>query len=680
MKKLKIILQSNGIYYFSIILIILYILIYSSITNYKYNKISLDNYFEGRVINLSIKNNKVIMILKNKIKVKASYIKDESDNNDYYELIGKKIIINGNLNETNNNTIPNTFNYKDYLFHNHIYGVYNIDNFKIINNENFLYHLKYLINKRINGFEEKIIPYLNIFLLGDKSLLQDDILNNYHTNGIWHLFAISGMHIELFIKVFSKIIKRIKLKKLIIICFLLFFLFITNFSPSTQRVCIFYFLKNFLNHFKIQISNIKILLITAFVIIIINPFVIYNSGFQYSFLITLGIMLYSYKIKGNYLKKTYKISLIALLISLPISINNNYEINILSLFSNLLYVPFITFIIFPLTILCIIFKFLTPIYLIVISCLEISNEYLSYLKINIIIPRMSLSIIIIYYLLLFIYYKTKVKTIILFVVFLTFFNILLSKLDKSFKVYYFDVNQGDSSILISPFNRETIMIDTGGNIFNNYGSNNIIIFLKSLGINKIDSLIITHGDFDHMGWSINLVNNFKVEKVIFNCGPYNDLEKDLIKVLNRKKIPYYSCIKELKIDNNKLYFLQTKEYDNENDNSNVIYTELDGYKFMFMGDAGVTTEKEIMDKYDLQDIDILKVGHHGSRTSSSEAFINKINSKYSIISVGKNNRYGHPNKEVLDNLKKSKIYRTDQDGSVMFKIRNNNLKIETCTP
>ena len=183
-----------------------------------------------------------------------------------------------------------------------------------------------------------------------------------------------------------------------------------------------------------------------------------------------------------------------------------------------------------------------------------------------------------------------------------------------------------------------------------------------------------------MGEAINLVENFKVEKVIFNCGPYNDLENELIKVLDKKKIKYYSCIKELNIDNNKLYFLQTKEYDNENDSSNVIYTELNGYKFMFIGDASTSTEKEIMDKYNLTNIDVLKVGHHGSKTSSSQEFINKIQHKYSIISVGKNNRYGHPNKEVLSNLEDSKIYRTDEDGSIMFKIKNNKLKIETCSP
>ena len=183
-----------------------------------------------------------------------------------------------------------------------------------------------------------------------------------------------------------------------------------------------------------------------------------------------------------------------------------------------------------------------------------------------------------------------------------------------------------------------------------------------------------------MGEAINLVENFKVEKVIFNCGEFNELETDLIKVLGEKKIPYYSCIKELNIDNNKLYFLQTKEYDNENDNSSVIYTELSGYNFMFMGDASSTTEKEIIDKYNLPDIDVLKVGHHGSRTSSSIEFINEINPEYSIISVGKNNRYCHSNDIVLDILNASKIYRTDQDGSIMFEIQKNKLEIDICRP
>ena len=134
------------------------------------------------------------------------------------------------------------------------------------------------------------------------------------------------------------------------------------------------------------------------------------------------------------------------------------------------------------------------------------------------------------------------------------------------------------------------------------------------------------------------------------------------------------------IDKYKLYFLNTGVYDNENDNSSVIYLNYNNYKFLFMGDASVEREKNILEKYNISNIDVLKVGHHGSKTSSGKNFIDEISPKYSIISVGKNNRYGHPNKEVLDSLEDSKIYRTDIDGSIIFKIQNNKLKIETCSP
>lgn len=142
-----------------------------------------------------------------------------------------------------------------------------------------------------------------------------------------------------------------------------------------------------------------------------------------------------------------------------------------------------------------------------------------------------------------------------------------------------------------------------------------------------------HGDYDHMGDAIN--------------NDYN------------------------------LIFLQTKKYDNENDNSNVIYFDINTYKFLFMGDAGINKESEILEKYNLKNIDFLKVGHHGSNTSSSEKFLNIIKPKYSIISVGKNNRYGHPKNEVLNNLKNSKIYRTDLNGSIKIKINKEKLLIKT---
>ena len=238
-----------------------------------------------------------------------------------------------------------------------------------------------------------------------------------------------------------------------------------------------------------------------------------------------------------------------------------------------------------------------------------------------------------------------------------------------------DVGQGDSLLL--HWRRTNILIDTGGTFSEKHAVSNFVLLplFKSLGVKKLNYLILTHGDYDHMGEAMNIINNLKVENVILNCGKFHKLEIDLIQVLKKKQIPYYRCVEELNIEDKKLYFLNHGYDEDENDNSNVIYTELNNYKFLFMGDAGVKVEKDLLEKYNLNNIDVLKVGHHGSKTSSSKEFIEQMHPKYSLISVGKNNRYGHPDKEVLENLQDSIIIRTDQYGSVMFYPKNNTLSI-----
>lgn len=170
-----------------------------------------------------------------------------------------------------------------------------------------------------------------------------------------------------------------------------------------------------------------------------------------------------------------------------------------------------------------------------------------------------------------------------------------------------------------------------------------------------------------MGEAINLVNNFKIEKVILNCGEINELEQELIKILIKKQIPYYSCINEIDIEDIKLYFLNDQ-----------IYVNLNGISLLLMGDAGKEVEKAIIEKYNLKNIDILKVGHHGSKTSSNKQFIESIDPIYSIISVGRNNRYNHPNNEVLEILKNTQIYRTDLNGSIIVTLKNKKINIKTC--
>ena len=672
MKNLRIILLYR--------IILLTLLVTIGITLYRINinkKINIET-ITGQIINKKILEDEIELEIKGKEKV---IIKTKENYN-----LGDTLELKGKIELPNKNTIPNLFNYKNYLKSKNINITIKPTSIKLLKQNK---KIKYKIKENIINYIEKYKTkeYLKTFILGDNSNLEKNILTSYQTNGISHLFAVSGMHLSLFSNILLLILKKINknetINYLIIIIFFIFFAFLTNYTPSILRALILYILTTLNKQLNLNIKTIYLLIIDLIILLLYNPFYIYNIGFIYSFIITASLIITPKIInkQKQYIKKILLTSTISFITSIPISINNFHEINIISPITNLIFVPLISLIIFPLSLLTLLIKPLDNILLITTKILENLSLLIEKLKINIILSHIPWYMIIIYYITIIIFIKgleqkqiKKLLPLILIIVIHT--NI--KNISTITRITSLDVGQGDSTLI--ELNNKNILIDTGGrpNSSTSLVLNKTIPYLKSLGIKKIHYAVLTHGDFDHMGEAINLVNNFKVEKVIFNCGPYNDLEKELIKVLDKKKIKYYSCIKELNINNNKLYFLQTKVYDNENDNSNVIYTELDGYKFMFMGDASITTEKEIMSIYNLPDIDVLKVGHHGSKTSSSEEFINEINPKYSIISVGKNNRYGHPNKEALSNLKKSKIYRTDIDGSVLLKIKNNKLKIETC--
>lgn len=676
MKKLKNILQCNYIFYILLVLSLIYSFIFINFIIVKSEYKDSDKNLYGTVIDYKKSKDKTTIWVKGKEKVLVNYYSDINVSyGDYIYVYGvfKKPKENGNF---------NLFNYKRYLLSNKINYVVTASKITIIKkNDNVFYKLKNNLLKRIES-ANRSKGYILAFLYADKSLIEKDIYTKYQKIGVSHLFAVSGMHVSLISIVLLKLLNKIKERKryIIVSIFLSIYLFLTNFTISMVRAT-FQFILFFINKsFKLNIDNSNLVILLFSILVIINPYNIYNIGFLFSFIISFTLIRCSKLIKGKFIIKSLKISLISFFSSMPVLINNFFEVNFLGIILNIIYIPFVSYILFPLSLVTVLFPSLDNILYMFISYFEKITVFFSNIKfLSFSICKMNIFLIIIYYIIFIYILKRKKKLIykIIIVIISLIFLINNGRIVNN-EVSILDVGQGDSSLI--RLKNKNILIDTGGNINYDISKNILIPYFKSVGIKKIDYLVLTHGDYDHMGEAINLVENFKVEKVIFNCGLYNDLENELIEVLDKKKIKYYSCIKELNIDNNKLYFLQTKEYDNENDNSNVIYSELNVYKFMFMGDASVTTEKEIMNKYNLPDIDVLKVGHHGSKTSSSKEFINVINPEYSIISVGKNNRYGHPNKEVLENLENSKIYRTDLDGSIMFKIKNNKLKIETCSP
>lgn len=683
LQRLKIILQSNIFYLILITFSIIYVFYFTKIK--KYNSIYDNSQKEvvGIISKIIINDDNIKLTLKsNEDIIVTYYYKSKEEINNL--KLGLKVKVFGELKKPLNNTIPNIFNYKNYLETKKIYYLFTAKDFDIVdNNISFLYRIKNYLIDRCNKIDS--LGYIKSLVLGINDI-DEEIDNIYKVNGIMHLFAISGMHISLLssllLKLLKKFIKNNDLIMIVIIIFLILYSMLIGFTPSVTRSLYMYILLNINKRFKLNISNLKIIILVIIIMILYNPFYIYDIGFLYSISTSLGLIIYSKSInKSNKIISLFKISLIANIFSLPITINNNYQINILTLVINILVVPLVSYIIYPLCLLTLFIPLIYPILKIGIIILELISKLFYKIKFLIIImPKMNIAIIITYYffLLLIIKYNKRIFKLFLFLVLI--FNKYSYLFDNNAYIYFFDVGQGDSSLIVSSKHKEVILIDTGGLFANYYPIENIINFLKSIGITKINYLILTHGDYDHMGYSSYLINNYKVKNVIFNNGTFNDLELELINILNEKNIAYYQNLDYLNISNSKLYFLNKEIYNNENDNSSILYLKLTNYKFLFMGDASINVEDKLIKTYSLNDIDVLKVGHHGSKTSSSKNFIKYINPKYSIISVGKNNLFGHPNKEVLKILEQSEIFRTDINGSIEFKITKENLLIKYYLP
>ncbi len=641
---------------------------------------------EAKILNIKIDYDKLTLLVKSKEKLICNYkFKNIKEKNIFLNKIdiGDKIKLYGEINLPSKSKTKNIFDYKIYLNRNKIYHTFKIKNYRLLHkNKNPFITLRNIIRKRSND------KYINALIIGNKDDLESEVLDSYRTNGVSHLLAISGMHISILSGIILKLLKKLTSSKRIFITslILLFYLFITGAGASIIRGVLFFIVFKYNTEYYFYISKKNAFILILCITILYNPSYIYDIGFIYSFLISASLLITTDFISSNnYIISLLKTSLVSFLISIPISLYNFSSINILSIIYNLFFVPYLTFIVFPLSLI----KFLTGtnfIYTYLTSIMENTSLFLANIKIlqfnfyklNILIYLIYLIIVIV----IFTIKNKKYKKILLLIYLLLLIShYFYPTITNQKYVNIIDVGQGDS-ILIRE--NKVILIDTGGNFQNkkykkksSISSRVTIPYLKSLGINKIDYMIITHGDNDHIGESVNIVNNFRIGKVVLNCGPFNNLEKKLIKVLDKNNIGYTSCINNIDLGNNKMYFLNTRIYNNENDNSQVSYIKINNYKFMFMGDASSITEYNILNKYNIGQIDFLKVGHHGSDTSSSKKFINRIKPKYSLISVGENNKYGHPKQVVLNTLKNTKIYRTDEDGSIEIRLNNNGYKIIT---
>ena len=212
-----------------------------------------------------------------------------------------------------------------------------------------------------------------------------------------------------------------------------------------------------------------------------------------------------------------------------------------------------------------------------------------------------------------------------------------------FQVYTLNIGQGDCSIIVEPFYKSVVMIDCGQSLYRDNVERIIMPFLENKNIHTIDTLILTHDDFDHSGGYESLKDRIEIKQVIRDS-------KEKVNV----EYPFY-------------LLLDQREAKDENDSSIISYFTYDHLKYLFMGDASKQIEKQLLDTYDLK-ADVIKVGHHGSNTSSDADFLDSLDCKIALISAGYKNKYNHPSVETLKTLDKLNIntFCTNNSGSIVI--------------
>ena len=640
--KLKTILQSKKLFIFLTIIIIIISLIRIITPKKEYYSKSTKEVI-GTIIDITKEQDKTTLIIQGKEKIRGTIYHNKKDLS-----LGDKVLVTGKISKPEKNTTKNLFNYRFYLETKKIYHLIKIDKIKIIKtNKNIFYNLKeFLINYLTN-------PYEQAFLLGITDNIKEDVKTSYEQNGISHLFAISGMQFYMIANFLEKILNKLKVNQklsyLIIIIILFFYTLILGLSASILRGVLFYTLWKLNKIAKLNLAKEILILITLIITLLLNPYFLCDVAFYYSFIISIGL-LYFLTPNTSYFKTLLISSYLSFLISIPISLYFFYQINILSIFYNLFYIPYVNIIIFPMTIITSIFKPFIVIYELLIDILENTSLFLTKIKFGtLIFPKTTIIIYLIEGLLIYLFITKKNKIIKTTTIIFFFIHYLIPYTYQDF-IKIIDVGQGDSALLYSK--GEALLIDTGGNIYSedSVAKYKIIPLLKSLGIKKLKFALLTHGDYDHIGDIFYLNNNFKIEKIKINLGSKKEIEKEISKWQKTSKSKQDKLIS---LGNFKIIELN-KAWQEENTSSSIYYVMHKNLNILFLGDATKISEKYIVKNYNLKP-DIIKLAHHGSNTSTSTKLLKELSPKLTIISVGKNNRYNHPSKEVLLKLEKYNI-------------------------
>jgi competence protein ComEC len=616
----------------------------------------------------------------------------------YYQKLASNVLlkIEANLEIPEQQRNFNGFDYQKYLATQNIYQIVTIKTIKAVEARSNL-DLRIVRRRAIlwcqSHFPSPMSSYMTGLLFGYLGKDFDQMGDIYSALGIIHLFALSGMQVNFFLDWLRRFLLRIGFRidqvDKFQLPFSIFYAFLTGLSVSILRALV---QKN------IRLKGLDNFTLTFFVLLLLSPkFLLTVGGGLTLFYAFLLMMLSGHFKELSGIKKILLESSILSLGVLPVLVINFHVFQPLSIILTFIFSVIFDSIMLPA--LVIIFALSVSIHLTLnMNFFFICLEYLVRLvdglfHYPIVLGTPSLSI---FLLLLFVTglyidnFKQKLRASLLMAIVFILFFIVKNPMTES--ITMIDIGQGDSFLLQDKFNKHTILIDTGGKVSfaspapwqrRVVGSNadkTLIPYLQSMGIGTIDTLILTHTDTDHVRDLVPLSEKIKIRQILVDRGAL--AVSKMVKELRKTN----TSVRTIKVGEKFPIFDSSLEvlsngYTGKGDNNDsiVTYGDFYGTKFLFTGDLEKEGEKELLKDYPNLKADVLKAGHHGSKTASSPEFIKEIQPEIALISAGKNNRYHHPHQEILNIFEAEgvKVYRTNQQGAIRFERENENWIIKT---
>ncbi len=575
------------------------------------------------------------------------------------------------------------------------------------------------------SFSEESAPFIMSIVTGERGLLTKEMRDAFNFTGLAHILSISGAHFGLLLVVvfgfFRYIIKSLPvsvLNKLTLyltpsqisamLCIPVMTGYLAISAMSVPSIRAFIMISLFLAGLLIDRRGfwLNTLLFAAFFIVLINPDAVLELSFQLSFVAVLGIGLVAGHMRDQknqplsnspfkrYILLPALISLSATAGTAPIVAYHFHYLSIVSVITNVIITPFIGFIILPLSLIASFIFIMFGIF-----PLQSSIDFLTAHLIKIIMyigssgfsairipafPPLLIILFLIGTLFFIISLASKKDTggkfvypLLVFIVlsilpFIIYAGIKMFEY-KGISITYLDAGQADASVIELP-DGKTIVLDTGKS------GVQVGQFLRYRGIKDIDALILSHGDIDHAGGSGNIIRDFNVHEIWDNGRLiYHGLADGIdLRSLKRGDVIEGKGYKIYALHPYDGFYTMDSQQGEENNDSLVIKIQTNHNSFLFTGDIESEAAEDISHLGSYLKSDVIKIPHHGSRSSASEVFINTVSPEIAVLSVGKNNTYGYPHEEMLDMLNGVKVFRTDIDGAIKItELKDGSLRLRT---